>query len=105
MDATAKINVTEEQPIMTVKPRLFRSRRGHSPELVATVKGDALTIGRKPLPSVEAFVAQHRGRFPAGEVTELAVEHDADCRYPRGFPCSCVLGPEIRVVGDEPGNN
>jgi hypothetical protein len=33
-----------------------------------------------------------------GEVTALAVLHDADCPMPRGGPCDCH--PEIKTMGE-----
>jgi hypothetical protein len=30
------------------------------------------------------------------------VEHDAGCPYPRGGPCCCANGPQIRLAGETP---
>ena len=74
--------------------------------------GSALYFGgqvptpERPLPpGVEAWVEANRGRFAAGEVVGVAIIHDAECRYPRGEACTCAVGPEIRVVGEDPETN
>jgi hypothetical protein len=74
--------------------RLFRARR----------RGDTLSIGREPLPAVEAWIAQHRTRLGPG-LHDMQVWHDAGCSYPRGGPCSCANGPEIRLSGETPEEN
>jgi hypothetical protein len=61
--------------------------------------------GRDPPPALEAWIAQHRGRLGRPGLHEVVVEHDAHCPYPRGGPCSCANGPEIRLSGETPEEN
>ncbi len=68
-------------------------------------KNRAAHIGRAPLPAVSAWLEANRSRFKPGELAEVVIEHDADCRYPGGGECSCRSGPEIRVWGEDPGSN
>jgi hypothetical protein len=58
----------------------------------------------RPLPSVQAFVEQHRHTFRPG-VHQIVTMHDSGCRYPAGRPCTCVAGPEFEIVGLEPERN
>jgi hypothetical protein len=91
---------------MKLKPRIFRARRPGAPEVISFERrGNALSIGRPFLPSVAAWAEAHRSRFKAGTVYNVVVEHDAGCRYPAGAPCSCVMGPEIKVDGIDPRDN
>ncbi len=58
-----------------------------------------LYAGRDPLPSVEAFIKKHEDELSRpGSLSQIIIEHDADCPYPRGFPCRCIFGPECRIV-------
>jgi hypothetical protein len=75
--------------------RLFRARR----------RGDTLSIGREPLPAVEAWIAANRARLKPGTALELEVWHDAPCPYPRGGACCCANGPEIKLAGEKPEEN
>lgn len=80
--------------------RNSRIRRGR-----AHCVGPDLYLGRAPLPVVTAWIEQNRDRFPLGKPSEIEVFHDADCRYPQGFPCTCLFGPEIRIKGENPEAN
>ena len=67
--------------------------------------GRDLHVGREPLPALETRFAANRSRFKPGQFAEVVVEHDAHCRYPKGEPCTCVVGPEIHVRGERPEEN
>lgn len=67
--------------------------------------GSNFFVGRKPLPAVEAWLEANRSRFRPGQVAEVVIEHDTDCHYPKGGPCSCRTGPEIRIRGEKPSEN
>ncbi len=73
--------------------RLFRRR------------GDILHVGRAPLPAIEAWVAAHRSRIRPGTVVQVEVQHDEGCPYPQGGACRCADGPEIKIIGEDPGAN
>jgi hypothetical protein len=66
---------------------------------------DAYIAPRPPLPAVESWLAANRSRFSPGTVAEVVVEHEAECGYPRGGPCTCPDGPTIRVKGERAGDN
>jgi hypothetical protein len=68
-------------------------------------RGRDAYVGRPPLPAYEAWLEANRSRFRPGQVVEVEIIHDAHCRYPKGKPCTCVAGPEIRVKGEQPGSN
>jgi hypothetical protein len=75
---------------------IFRARR----------RGQALYIGRDPLPSVQAWIEQNRDRIAKpGEVTMIEIWHDETCGYPKGKPCTCRNGPEVKVRGEDPSAN
>ena len=57
-----------------------------------------------PLLAVQAFVAQHRHTFRPG-LHQIVTVHDTSCRYTSGGACSCVMGPEIKIVGCDPTAN
>jgi hypothetical protein len=81
--------------------RLFRSRRQPAPEIIVVEIG----VGPgKPLEAVRAFVEQHRHTFQPG-IHEITIEHESDCRYPKGGACTCIAGPECRIVGLDPEKN
>jgi hypothetical protein len=63
-------------------------------------------VGRtEQLPAVEAWIAANRQRFKPGVLTQVEIMHDAPCRYPQGGDCTCVEGPEIKVVGEDSTSN
>ena len=93
---------------MTQRPRSpFRSRARSAPEVISLeLRGDVLHLGRQPLPSVQAWVESHRATFRPGTLTEVEVRHDADCTYPAtGGECTCIMGPEIKIMGNDPRDN
>ncbi len=49
-------------------------------------------------PTISRFIAEHWEELTKpGTCSHLVVEHDADCTYPKGEPCTCVNGPECRI--------
>ena len=68
-------------------------------------RAGVLLLGRAPLPALETFLAQHRARLGRPGLHEAVVEHDAHCPYPRGGPCRCANGPEVKMAGDRPEEN
>jgi hypothetical protein len=78
---------------MSTKPRrLFRARPLGTDAIVLN------EVGRPELPEVTAFINAHRANFPTGDLTMLEVSHDVDCRYPVNGRCSCVAGPDVRIM-------
>ncbi len=50
-------------------------------------------------PNVVRFITEHwKELSQPGAFSQLIVEHDADCPYPQGKPCTCVNGPECKIV-------
>jgi hypothetical protein len=81
----------------TRRKRLFRARRRAGPPsavLSVDIRGGSATIGGRPLPSVEAFLAAQQSGLRPG-IRPVVVEHDESCRYPTGGECTCVRGPRI----------
>jgi hypothetical protein len=60
---------------------------------------------REAIPGFAAWLEANRGRFKAGSVKHILILHDEQCRYPWGRPCTCRLGPEINVAGEDPEAN
>ena len=52
-----------------------------------------------------AWVAAHRSRIRPGTVVQVEIHHDAGCPYPEGGECHCAGGPEIKIIGEDPGAN
>ncbi len=49
-------------------------------------------------PTVVRFITENwKELSKPGMFSHLVVEHDADCPYPKGDPCSCPNGPECRI--------
>jgi hypothetical protein len=87
--------------------RRTRERRRRAQAQQEAVDILVLEIGGapgKPLPAVRAFLEQHRHTFRPG-IHRIVTEHDSGCRYPSGGTCSCVNGPECRIVGLNYGMN
>jgi hypothetical protein len=80
-----------------------RNRRRHR-QPPGLIVAELTRNGGKPLEAVRAFVAAHRHTFAPG-VHQIVTLHDAGCQYPQGRACTCVSGPEIRILGFEPGSN
>lgn len=57
------------------------------------------------LPGFGTWLAANLGRFRPGSVNHIQFMHDHACQYPSGGPCTCVPGPEIRVMGEQPERN
>lgn len=68
-------------------------------------RGRDLHIGREPLPAVAAWLEANRSRLRPGQVTAVQVLHESHCTYPKGGPCACPDGPEIRIKGERPEEN
>jgi hypothetical protein len=84
-----------------IKPkRLFRARRRPADVFVVEINHGP----GKPLASVQAFVAQHRHTFKPG-VHHVVTMHDSHCKYPGGGRCTCIHGPECKIVGLDPAAN
>ncbi len=63
------------------------------------IRGNAMFVGRPPLPAVEEFIAAHAAELARpGSAAMLIIAHDPDCRYPQGGECTCADGPEIRLA-------
>ncbi len=70
-----------------------------------TFRDGVLWLGKRPTTAKEAWVAQHRDRLQRGGVTQIVESHEPDCPAPKGFKCSCIFGPTLRVAGDQPESN
>jgi hypothetical protein len=81
--------------------RLFRARRQKPVDVVVIEIGGK---PGKPLGAVRAFIESHRRTFRP-VVHQIVTLHDSHCRYPSGGTCSCVSGPEMRIVGLDPVAN
>ncbi len=86
----------QELMLMDLGGRMSTERRHHVEPQIA---------GRKPLASLVAWFAANRSRFKPGSVNQAIIMHDHTCRYPWAEPCTCVPGPEIRLVGERSENN
>ena len=58
----------------------------------------------RPLPTVQAFVEQHRAALRSG-VHQVAVEHQGGCTYTSGGPCICIPGPTCKLMSFNPAAN
>ncbi len=57
------------------------------------------------LPGFRTWLAANRARFKPGSVKHILFMHDDACRYPWSDPCTCVPGPEIKLVDENPESN